>query len=40
MTDLKNAIQAILDAEDKTAAILDLFNAVFAYLFNFIKGEI
>ena len=40
MTDLKNAIQAIVDAEDKTAAILALFSAIFAYMFDFIKGEI
>ena len=40
MTNLKDAIQKIIDAEDKTAAILELFNAIFAYMFDFIKGEI
>ena len=40
MEKLEAAIKSIIDAEDKVAAILDLFKDVLAYLFDFIKGEI
>ena len=40
MDALKAAIEKVLNAEDKTAAILDLFNAILAYMVAFIGGEI
>lgn len=40
MADLKAAIEAVVNAEDKVAAILKLFNDVLAYIFSFVGAEI
>ena len=40
MTDLKAAIEAVFAAEDKVAALLELFNDILAYMFAFIGAEI
>lgn len=40
MTDLKAAIEEIFNAEDKVAALLELFNEILAYMFKYIGAEI
>ena len=40
MTDLQKAIEDIFNAEDKVAALLELFNQILDYMFKFIGAEI
>lgn len=40
MAELKAALEEIFAAEDKVAAILDLFNDILAYIFSLVGAKI